>query len=183
MPHSPAGCSSGFFPQGKLGRPMFPRLLEGCSSGFLPPREAEAASMLPRLPAGEGLLSSPVFFPPGEALRCSSGFCPPSEAGAVLMMPRLPEGCSLGFRPPREAGAASMMPSSPSFCVPWGFVPQGKLGRRQCCHACQRVKLFFHSPGFHLPGEVLRCSLGFLPPREAGAASMMPRLPASVGQR
>ena len=47
----------GFSPQGKL---FF------FSSGFCPPREAGAASMMPRSPAG-----------------CCSGFRPPREAGAA----------------------------------------------------------------------------------------------------
>ena len=67
--------------------------------------------------------------------------------------------------------------------VPLGFVPQRNLGRRQWRRACQRVKLFLSSPGFRPPGEALRCSSGFCPPREAGAESMMPRLPADVGHK
>ena len=40
------------------------------------------------------------------------------------------------------------------------------------------------SPGFRPPRETLLfCSLGFCPPREAGAASMIPRLPEGVGQQ
>ena len=39
------------------------------------------------------------------------------------------------------------------------------------------MKLFLSSPGFHPPGEALCCSLRFCPPREAGAALMMLRLP------
>ena len=63
----------GFVPQGKLGRPM-----------------------LPRSPAGEGILLSPGFRPPGETLRQSSGICLPSKSGAAWMMPRSPAG--VGWR-------------------------------------------------------------------------------------
>ena len=81
----------GFVPQGKLGRPMLLRSPENCDSGFRPPREAGAASMTPRSPAGQALLFVPGFRPPGEALCSSSGFFPPREAGAASM-PRSPAG-------------------------------------------------------------------------------------------
>ena len=77
---------------------MMSRAPAGCSSGISPPREAGATLMMPRLPAGEGLLSSPGFCPPGEALRRPSGFCPPREAGAASMMPRSPAGVGRRFR-------------------------------------------------------------------------------------
>ena len=44
--------------------------------------------------------------------------------------------------------------------VPWGFVPQGKMGRPM------------------LPRSPENCASGFRPPREAGAASTTPRLPS-----
>ena len=83
---SPKGSSS-FIP-----RVSFPKRSSSFPPGVFPPREARAASMIPRSPAGEGPLSYLGFRPPGEALCRSSGFCSPRESGAALMMPRSPAG-------------------------------------------------------------------------------------------
>ena len=70
-------CPQGFVPQGKLGRPMLPRSPAGCYLGFRPPREAGAASMLSRSPAGEGLL----FVPQGKLFVVPRGFVPQGKLG------------------------------------------------------------------------------------------------------
>ena len=54
---------------------------------------------MPRSPAGEGILLSLGFRPPGASLCRSSGFCPPREAGSASMLPRLPAGEGLLFVP------------------------------------------------------------------------------------
>ena len=115
----------GVFPPREAGEAsMMLRAPVGCSSGFCPPSKARTASILPRLPAGEGLLSSTGFRPPGEALCRSSGFRPPREAGAASMMPHLSAGVGRRFRsnvatkntvqPMRDDYAPRLIHSSPS---------------------------------------------------------------------
>ena len=145
-------CPWGFVPQGKLffcpqcfvpqyklffvvstalleiGRCCFSFMVLGlymmCSLGFRPLREAGAASMLPRSPAGEGLLSSPGFRPQWEALRRSSWFRPPREAGAASMLLRSPAVEGLLFVPgvssPRGSSSSLLRVSSPKGS--WGGV-------------------------------------------------------------
>ena len=74
----------GFVPQGKLGRPILPRSPENCVSGFRPPREAGAASMTPRLPAGEALPFVPgVLSPRGRSSSFLEVSSPKGSWGGV----------------------------------------------------------------------------------------------------
>ena len=96
--------------------------------------------MLTRSPAGEGLLSSPCFLPPGESLRRSSGFRPPREVGAASMTPRSPAGGALPFVLrffyPRGGSLSFLGVSSPKGS--WGGVNDAALASRCWTAVAQR---------------------------------------------
>ena len=146
-------------------------------------------------------LLSPGFRPPREALLCR--FDRTLVDWSLLLLLSLEPCC------PK---VLSLEPCAPRFCVPQGLVPQWKLGRRWWCRArkrvfflgagCSEVFVFLRvsSPkgswggiddaalasgcfSLELVAPRFLCSSGFCPPREAGAASIMLRLPAGVGWR
>ena len=90
---SSLNLSPGFSPQGKLGRPMLPRSPANFSSGFRPPREAGAASMTPRSPAGEALPFDPGVSSPRGSSWLFLGVSSPKGSWGGVDEAALASGC------------------------------------------------------------------------------------------